>query len=1264
MGWRMFFGSAGCVVAVMVMLWLTNAPRRYRYRQRWCPLAALSFSALAVWIYIHPYRFIDNLIMNVIFRLNSIPGVQIPIVPHRFSFLYNFSLLFLFFGVKSGWRIITGMVSFFRQIWRWLVRKPDRARYVQPEARGMFPAYKRNFDDNAFLLDSWVYPRQYFLVLAFSLLFMFLYSLFDDYAPISFHLPIVLPMLPAVPLLLTFEIAWYLGGLREGEEQPETAGTDVCVTRQGNFELLWKKYHSFWPERLLVAEPVLNNASDGMSRSLSHRSSGVVIERVEVECQIVEECLGRQRITLNASQKNILRDLWQGEDLSIVELLYQQVAPVLFASLQRRLLDGDNILFVIPERLRRSVSGRKTITDWVRRWLDFPAYAAVCWHNIEVGVNPDNSIGIVSVNEALQEVFPEERAELWIKQLSMVVFVDAIEVLARDMGACQAFYFSLADMRGKSPQFVLLAREDRANLDSAMRNFFGVKQREYALPHSFPARSYLLAWGNEGPAPYQEKLVHYSQYLGCEPVFAIPALQDGVGEILLTGMEQTIWREAFEELDKNLVSVEAKRLVDSPACPSLFDPLKMPIVITNDYSCNLPSAIKNSLALGEKEVLALVGTPTYLFRDYFADNILFFLSESWVSRTRLAVSPLFDRYGVACCLVSRLLVTWVRDDSIQTLLNGAGYDFPALKGVNAIIEDCFQINLLREGLLNKDIRWHFDQEGNRYEQVLFIRLNANAAFRFKNVMADCWRIVDQSDNVMDVVAGEHAYQLFLPNQIHVFEGRPYEIRKINPMRQEIIVNKSEKNNFCHYHPDLTLIMQTSPSRPINQRTSEYGIWLFTVAVCEAGFRVKTSGYFTLFLNGSVYAYESLEDVNGIPDREYGLGRILRFSAKRRDNTGSVLSSVTLATLLQQAFKTVFPEKWQFLLVTCKDTAAADSTGDNHDMRLAKPVDLLPKLEIPECDADQDGACGLDLIFLEDSHRDLGLIRALYDNWQIIFDLLADYLCWLIQKVETSDEDGIKLVYGTGIKFSLTELKACLQVLNDLTADLPQRLQKQRREFQGMAVTGGAASQERVCDFCGEIMSGSSFESLNDGRERCPNCRDTAVNTVKGLDKVYREARKWLVKKFYPLKIRKNVQVKFASAEEIANELKRPFSATAGFDARTVGFARRRDNDCSIYIENGQPYHMTLATMVHELTHIWQEDNLDMEELEAQHGLLYIEGHATWAEITCLRERGLGVEFCDRELLRQDVYGQGARAIAEIAAANDNPFVYLAQYFPK
>ncbi len=220
--------------------------------------------------------------------------------------------------------------------------------------------------------------------------------------------------------------------------------------------------------------------------------------------------------------------------------------------------------------------------------------------------------------------------------------------------------------------------------------------------------------------------------------------------------------------------------------------------------------------------------------------------------------------------------------------------------------------------------------------------------------------------------------------------------------------------------------------------------------------------------------------------------------------------------------------------------------------------------------------------------------------------------------------------------------------------------RERLARRGASARTGVAegSSDHQCDFCGAEEPADDLERLVDGIERCDPCGDTAVETIDDLTFAYRRARRFLTKEL-SIHLRQDIDIRCSTPAEIAEAVGGQFTATARFDYRAVGRAMFQDDGCAILIELGQPYAMTLATLVHELVHVWQFDHLDIERAERDAGLSLVEGLATWAEVECLRSHGLLCEGADSMEVRDDLYAYGYREIREKAGRTENgPFAWM------
>ena len=185
-----------------------------------------------------------------------------------------------------------------------------------------------------------------------------------------------------------------------------------------------------------------------------------------------------------------------------------------------------------------------------------------------------------------------------------------------------------------------------------------------------------------------------------------------------------------------------------------------------------------------------------------------------------------------------------------------------------------------------------------------------------------------------------------------------------------------------------------------------------------------------------------------------------------------------------------------------------------------------------------------------------------------------------------------------------------------------------------------------CDFCGVELAGGEYDVLKDGRERCGHCSATALRTGEQFKEVFKIVLRNM-EIFYGIKVNAAIKVRMTDANSIARHFGEEFVPTPGVDGRTLGFAQKDSTGYSIYIENGSPKLAAMATIAHELTHIWQYQNWDEKVIINTYGahnrLEVYEGMAKWAEIQYLlylNEIAYGKREQIRTMLRQDEYGRG------------------------
>lgn len=241
-----------------------------------------------------------------------------------------------------------------------------------------------------------------------------------------------------------------------------------------------------------------------------------------------------------------------------------------------------------------------------------------------------------------------------------------------------------------------------------------------------------------------------------------------------------------------------------------------------------------------------------------------------------------------------------------------------------------------------------------------------------------------------------------------------------------------------------------------------------------------------------------------------------------------------------------------------------------------------------------------------------------------------------------------------IKFGYKNIDSALDI--EGTIDLLSKLGYNENPLQQVREASGGMNESdkydphkqgaHLCDFCGVELLGGEYELLKDGRERCNRCSMTAVKKVEDFKSLYKTVLRNM-EAFYGIKLNVAVKVRTTNAKQIAKHVGMKFVATPGFDGRVLGFAQKDKTGYSLYIENGSPKLAAIATIAHELTHIWQYLNWNEAELIKKYGkqnmLEVYEGMAKWAEVQYLmlmNEKSYAKRQEITTRMRDDEYGRG------------------------
>lgn len=207
------------------------------------------------------------------------------------------------------------------------------------------------------------------------------------------------------------------------------------------------------------------------------------------------------------------------------------------------------------------------------------------------------------------------------------------------------------------------------------------------------------------------------------------------------------------------------------------------------------------------------------------------------------------------------------------------------------------------------------------------------------------------------------------------------------------------------------------------------------------------------------------------------------------------------------------------------------------------------------------------------------------------------------------------------------------------------LSQARKNKDGSAVIDPCEDSKETCSYCGAPISGVDYYRLPDGRKRCTNCSRSLVKSKEELNRLFDDVV-LNMELFFGAALEVPVSVAMVEERKLKKLIGKAVGGKPPKDALILGVAIEKKGQYTIYLENAIPRAAFIATVAHELTHIWQYTHWNRKQMKAKYGahlLEVYEGMAKWTEIQYLYHIG-EKNMAKREelftLLRKDEYGRG------------------------
>jgi hypothetical protein len=1246
----------------ITLLYTANFSQNQRFKQLYHPLMAL-FICIS-WL------LLDEWLTGI---YEEFLKERLPSLLSNIQLLINVTILFSVLSVKWCWKV-AGSLPFQPRgdtLIVKLVKKIGSVFYPQEFVnrlktkrleQGTVSLVYFKSRGKIYLKKEWTYLSAFFKIAAiFPLLLMVLLTVANVY---ELTLIQYLPAYPIISFILLMEIAWFLNGQKVPYSEGKIAGNDAVSRRLTTYEELFHQYKELWEDRLLTSGIVREN------EHFHHRKNHFAYENIspDLEHQLVIrsicEELKKKNIILDESYTTMMSEIIQENDVLIEDVHYTEFSSYFFPALYHLLAKNKKILMIAHSQVAAAEA-----VEWVSKGIREESGVDQLWkvstYLDALEQNIDSDVLIVT-----PETLTEKRFLHYFRQLEKTRHLEGILLLQAEKliptysTIIHAFNLNVRELLGKKPQYIILT-EWYEGLDHTIRSVLQCEPRAIAAPPGTSQNLYYMVWKNEGEKWFQQKILPKisHRHLESEVALSMPALKANIEPVHFIDQQKTTVKESLKEMidmKKALfeINFDLETLDQLAKMFQVQDSnLRVPmddctLLVIRDQHHNLVRLLNLWKGTGKEASFVHIVSPPYLLRDYLADQLDFFMSTN---RTIAPLAPRLSQslWSIACCLLERLSHFYIMEEEVESYLSRAKISSyrSVVEGIHELFSNTFGFKLAYRSNIESEEFVTFDRSKKDFVTRKRYRIPYSAKEKILPKGLGFIQIKHNDKCLLEIFEG-HLYQQYLPGQYHSFNGELYKIQKVDIEYGMVDVTFEQIFEQKYYRPITEYrISKMSEERNFKRKTISFEQIEVCMGAVQAHVYVKTSGYVEMseMLNlksMKVHAYHQDEQLT----RHYENGHILRIEivSKLGQIENAEKIEFTIALLLNELFVSLFPDTHHFVkaCVTLDESFFDQTHSQSRNLHL-----IFPTFHV-EDDPEKEG--NITLYIIEDSPVHLGMVEAIGQNWEKVMDQLNDYLFWLLNESKGRSD---YLYFGYDQYPAELALYESFAVLDTLLSR--KKLREVRTDYHGRMVEEDIIkmnTSETQCVFCGKSVSSAQLHQLNDGRKRCLTCNESAVDHVLGVEPLYREVRQFF-KDVYLVNLPEDIALSVLSTAEIHNMSGLPFIPEAGNPRLTGKASVDGDGKLRVLVENGSPRTHTLSTLAHELTHIWQNENLQVDELDLEE----LEGFASWVEVHMMTQMG-EVPYANmlKEQLesRQDSYGRGYRLINEklsILPYNATPF---------
>lgn len=865
--------------------------------------------------------------------------------------------------------------------------------------------------------------------------------------------------------------------------------------------------------------------------------------------------------------------------------------------------------------------------------------------------NEEMHILVCSYDDFVQHRLVDKRNDFF-RTLFTVVLTDVMNFSAQGNVQKELVFTEFEKVR-QNLQYVIISQEDNVSLRTAFEYYINEEIISYKNDSMKP-NLHVMVWKEESSHKIQRCLGigdAQSSYLGVSIPLALVGAKYDLPVISVFSNEKKGY-QTYNEVMKMEHQEVARYLGWEMDLDKIirFDPFSMTesneidMFILYDANCNFYSMLWAWMKYGGRQgTMIHIVSPPYLLREYFADNL-----ERLIVRNNDFAPLISYQSSLKYSCFLEILIDLGNAGLYEEQLEKKNKEYKwGYKNVTELLSDCLCHVLREQEFYNiyECFRFEeqsvFDPSSDRFEKRTLVRLiDENIRRRIQEQMAFAQVVTKNNKQESIPILKQNISNYFLKGQVVPLGGYMQRIVNINDgmvFAEQVVT--TDKKEYCQCSEfsfsDLKLIDECVDQDIVdfNLYTGQanrriYGYW-----ECNDQLNLEKENAAKL---------NKICDGQGNPlEVTMNHVHVLEIRMKRSCFGGKSEEAVFLAAFLfQEIFRTIFPANHQNLFTAVE----YDPSEDYWDNMLGKTgqMSLEEKLHsiVPFFRGAGNDPDYVRFYVTEFSGLEMGMVTSLYGNRNRVFQIVQSYLNWYLGK-----EPGQGSVKPEYLHFGGEQIPSCFAAEN--LADFCQKILPVYETQHSNASHPKKIRANHTCTFCGKPVLFTC--KMDDERRMCRSCKQQQISQKDEIKGLYKETVDFLCKTYH-IKLRKNIHLRLQSADSIR---KRCQISGAG---RVLGFYQPGNHE--LWIEARGPRNAVQDTMIHELSHAWQFDNVNVTKLKRKYkekDKLFLEGHASYMEVDAMRKLGEG-EYADHLeeilMMRDDEYGEGYRMLKDYLEAEE------------